>query len=40
MTEGIVISDRDATYPDFDRRHFEAELSSREADHGTRRASR
>jgi dTDP-4-dehydrorhamnose 3,5-epimerase len=40
MTEGIVISDRDATYPDFDRSHFEAELSSREADHGTRRASR
>jgi dTDP-4-dehydrorhamnose 3,5-epimerase len=39
MTEGVVISDRDATYPDFDRRHFEAELSSREADNGTVRAS-
>jgi dTDP-4-dehydrorhamnose 3,5-epimerase len=31
MSEPIVISDRDATYPDFDRRHFEAELASRTA---------
>jgi dTDP-4-dehydrorhamnose 3,5-epimerase len=31
MTEDIVISDRDATYPDFDRRQFEAELASRAA---------
>lgn len=40
MTEGIVISDRDANYPDFDRRQFEAELSSREADNAIVRASR
>jgi dTDP-4-dehydrorhamnose 3,5-epimerase len=30
MTDDIVISDRDASYPDFDRRHFEAELARRE----------
>jgi dTDP-4-dehydrorhamnose 3,5-epimerase len=30
ITDDIVISDRDASYPDFDRRHFEAELARRQ----------
>jgi dTDP-4-dehydrorhamnose 3,5-epimerase len=29
MSSGIVISDRDAVYPDFDRQAFEAELAGR-----------
>jgi len=29
VSSGIVISERDATYPDFDRKAFEAELASR-----------
>jgi dTDP-4-dehydrorhamnose 3,5-epimerase len=29
MTEGIVIAERDATYPDFDRQQLEAELARR-----------
>jgi dTDP-4-dehydrorhamnose 3,5-epimerase len=31
MSEAVVISDRDASYPDFDRRQFEAELARRSA---------
>lgn len=30
IADDIVISDRDASYPDFDRRHFEAELARRQ----------
>jgi dTDP-4-dehydrorhamnose 3,5-epimerase len=30
IADGIVISDRDASYPDFDRRQFEAELARRQ----------
>jgi hypothetical protein len=30
LTGGIVVSERDAGYPDFDRAAFEAELARRE----------
>jgi dTDP-4-dehydrorhamnose 3,5-epimerase len=35
ITDGVVISERDATYPDFDRRGFEAELNRRQGPSGS-----
>jgi dTDP-4-dehydrorhamnose 3,5-epimerase len=39
VSEGIVISERDASYPDFDRRRFEAELGQRQSDNVTTHAT-
>ncbi len=39
VSEGIVISERDASYSDFDRRRFEAELGQRQSDGVTTHAT-